>query len=122
MYVPRVSDIQIGDDTILKPVSQQTVPSHVSEKKYIICESSSDCLFCMLPCSECSENVNESGIVKGNVSSGLFVKLFCANGHQVLEWNSQPFLGKMPSVTCFLQQQHCILATHMLVFLSSQNC
>ena len=97
MYVPHVSDILIGDDTILKPVSRQTVPSHVSEKKYIICESSLDCLFCMLSCSECSQNVNESGRVKGNVGSCLFVKLFCVNGHQVLEWNSQPLLGKMPS-------------------------
>ena len=97
MYVPHVSDIQIGDDTIFKPVSRQPVPSHVTEKKYIICESSLDCLFCMLPCSECSENVSESGIVKRNVGSGLFVKLFCVNGHHVLEWNSQPLLGKMPS-------------------------
>ena len=84
MYVPHVSDIQIGDDTILEPsVSWQNMPSDVSERKCIVCESSLDNLFCMLPCSECSENVNESGIVKRNVGSGLFVKLFFVNAHQV---------------------------------------
>lgn len=73
-YVPNVDDIQNGDDTIVTSNSKH-MPTHVTEKKYIVCESSLGSVFCKLTCSQCTANVDGTCISKRHVGSDLFVNL-----------------------------------------------
>ena len=69
----------------------------MTEKKYIVSESSLDELLCKITCTECMASVDTTSVNKRQIGSGLCVKLVCENGHKIFDWTSQPLMGKMPS-------------------------
>ena len=72
-----------------------SVESIVSERKFIVFESSLNSLLMKVSCSQCGKPINEFN--KYIVGTAVVYYLHCLNSHVMPSWSSQPFLGKMPA-------------------------
>ena len=73
-----------------------TIPTTISkEKKYVVFESMLDELFMENKCSLCGGSTINIG--KREVGTCVFFKTRCMNDHIIMDWKSQPLLGKMPA-------------------------
>ncbi|XP_060581296.1 uncharacterized protein LOC132737932 [Ruditapes philippinarum] len=72
----------------------------VSEKKYIVFESALEQLFLALKCpvSHCKCPIDPDDIKRTHIEgSFLSCEIICTAGHTIMNWKSQPMLGKMPA-------------------------
>lgn len=80
--------------------SQQSVPSVVdpiTDRKFLVFEGQLDQLFRLLTCPLCSCPISIDDIVKtSNEGTLLHVIAFCTGGHVIINWRSQPMIGRMP--------------------------
>ena len=89
------SILDMTDSSVKEP--EELPEHHVTEKKYLIFESSLDLLIYKLSCSEPNCGSPVDWLEKKVCGSLLCVKASCINGHTILNWNSQPLVGmKMP--------------------------
>ncbi|KAJ8039138.1 THAP domain-containing protein 10 [Holothuria leucospilota] len=67
----------------------------VDERKFIVTESALDELLSALRCPKCSSppKVTDKSDPVGTL---LKISAWCENGHQILDWKSQPVVGEMP--------------------------
>lgn len=105
-------DEQIFDDSEYKPNQsdisadasqdiQEPIPiDYINENKFVICESQLDKLLEKMFCPQCADNT--FSIKKLTSGTCIDVKIQCANDHNVLDWSSQPKIGKLPSFNLLL--------------------
>ena len=95
-YIPQpveISEIDVSQ-VIDEPVD------YISERKFVICESQLDKLLKRMFCPECADN---SVSIKKTISgTSVGVKIRCSNDHDVLDWCSQPQIGKFYSFNLLL--------------------
>lgn len=95
-YVPDALDFSDFNETKLieEPVD------FINERKFVICETQLDKLLNRLFCPECADDT--LSIKKTTSGTNVSVKIRCSNNHEVLDWFSQPQIGKMHSFNLLL--------------------
>ena len=76
--------------------SFHTLPTTVSkEKKYVVFETMLEQIFMKSRCVLCDGY--KTKIDKREIGTCVFFKVRCVNDHIIMDWKSQPLLGKMPA-------------------------
>ena len=87
------SDLSYASDE--EEATDESVPHPSQERKFIVFESSLDQLIAKIKCPVCGKP--QSNLKKTLVGSMVKVHTECLDDHTILNWNSQPLLGRMPS-------------------------
>ena len=79
--------------------SSLSVTSVVDDRKFLIFESQLDKLLFRLACPNCQCPCSIDDVIKkcSNEGTLLRVKVYCTSGHCIIDWQSQPLIGKMPA-------------------------
>ena len=75
-------------------------PSMVKRRKFVVFEDQLDELFKLIRCTTCGASKQyEKRLVLG---TSLHNSITCMNGHIIVNWKSQPLLGKLPAFNLLL--------------------
>jgi len=78
--------------------TSQSSVSVVSDRKFIVFDSQLDKLLCHLVCPICQCPCSIDDVVKKyNEGTLLHVVARCIEGHIIVDWQSQPLIGRMPA-------------------------
>jgi len=87
-----------SQSTMSTSQSSMSAVSVVSVRKFIVFESQLDKLLCHLVCPLCQCPCSMDDVVKKcNEGTLLHVVARCIEGHIIVDWQSQPFIGRMPA-------------------------
>lgn len=93
-YEPSESQVS----TQLSSQSSQLLVGLVEDRKFMVFESQLDCLFATLSCHTCGCPCSIDDIVKKyDDGSILRAVVYCTSGHVIINWQSQPLIGRMPA-------------------------
>lgn len=67
----------------------------LNEDKFVVFEGMLDQLFKVVRCQQCHLPVAD--ITKSKLGTSIHCKLLCENQHLIIDWKSQPLLGKLPA-------------------------
>ncbi len=70
------------------------------ERKYVVYESQIELLMSLITCKECDVGMEVAG--KNIIGTNLHMQLKCFKCESMLDWNSQPLLGKLPAFNLLL--------------------
>ena len=93
MYEPNGSQ-----STMSTSQSSMSAVSVVSDRKFIVFDCQLDKLLCHLVCPICQCPCSMDDVVKKyNDGTLLHVVAHCIEGHIIVDWQSQPLIGRMPA-------------------------
>lgn len=67
----------------------------INDEKFVVYEGMLDILFNFVCCPSCHSRAKN--ITKSKMGTSLHCKIVCESKHLILEWKSQPLIGKLPA-------------------------
>ena len=88
------------DDTDYKPSTIESSYNEekvdtLNDEKFVVYEGLLDQLISLIHCKHCFCSADV--IKKSKLGTSIHYKLYCENEHLIIDWKSQPLVGKMPA-------------------------
>lgn len=91
-FIPNSESFEKNEEP--QETSNRMETDYMKDEKFVVFESMLDQLFTRVRCDKCFLPV--SNVSRSKLGTSIHCKLYCPDKHLILDWKSQPLIGKLP--------------------------